>query len=146
MNTAWEQQKKKVWGQTPFESPTHSHVLLSSPKHCAQKPTFFLIVNKSLTLVILAEKMRGENGDRETDEWILARDREGHRDREERWTTGSLWSNGRLIWNRFEVPVQVKATIYITVPDYSSPLINYFVCSLGKKRLAQRRRQDIENW
>lgn len=72
--------------------------------------------------------MRGEDGDRKTDEWRLARDREGDREREEKWTSGWQCWNGRLIWNEFEESLQVKATIYITVPDCSShPLINYHV-------------------
>lgn len=53
------------------------------------KERTFSHCQESLTLVIWEEKMRGENGDRKTDEWRLARDREGHGDREEGWTTGS---------------------------------------------------------
>lgn len=53
------------------------------------------------------------------------------REGEKGWTSGSQRWNSRLIWNEFEEPVQVKATIYITVPDNSSHLlINYLVCSL----------------
>lgn len=81
--------EQKVSGQTSFESPTHSHVFLSSLKYFTQRQTFFSHCQESLTLVILEEKMRGENGDRKTDEWRLARDREGGRQREEGWTSGS---------------------------------------------------------
>lgn len=80
--------EQKVSGQTSFESPTHSHVFLSSPKFCAQRQTFFFSLSRE-SVVIFEEKMRGENGDRKTDEWRLARDREGGREREEGWTSGS---------------------------------------------------------
>lgn len=48
---------------------------------------------------------------------------ERDQEREEGWTSGSQWLNGRLIWNEFEEPGQVKATIYITAPEYSSHLL-----------------------
>lgn len=78
--------EQKVSGQTSFESPIPSLVFLSSLKYGAQRQIFFFPhCQESLTVVILREKMRAENGDGETDEWRLARDREG----EERWTSGS---------------------------------------------------------
>lgn len=80
--------EQKVSGQTSSESPIQSHLFLSSLKYRAQRQTFSHC-QESLTLEILEEKMRGENGDRKTDEWRLARDREGDRDREEGWTSGS---------------------------------------------------------
>lgn len=102
------------------------------------KKKLFSHCQENLTLVILEEEMREENGDRTTDEWRLARDREEDREREEGWTSGSQWWNGRLIWNEFEELVQVKVTIYITVPDYSSHL------SVHRRKDEKRREGKIK--
>lgn len=126
--------EQKVSGQTYFWK---SNSLSSIPfffKVLHTKTNFFSHCQENLTLVILEEKMRVENGDGNTDEWGLARDREGDIEREEGWTSGSRWWNARLIWNEFEELVQVKVTIYITVPDYSSHLLlNYHIFSLEKR-------------
>lgn len=81
--------EQKVSGQAYFESPIHFQVFISSLKYCAQRKKLFSHCQENLTLVILEEEMREENGDRTTDEWRLARDREEDREREEGWTSGS---------------------------------------------------------
>lgn len=145
MNTAWEPWNKGFQGRLLLKVQFTLMYFFSFPKYRTQRQTFSHY-QETLALVILEEKMRGENGDRKTDEWRLAWDGEGDRDWEEGWTPGSQWWNGRLIWNEFEEPVQVKATIYITVPHYSSHLL--IIVSVRWRKEENRRegktKEDIQ--
>lgn len=89
---------------------------------------------------ISGEKMSVENGDRRTDEWRLKRDKQSCTVREEGWTWGSQWWNGRLIWNELEKPEQVKPTHCLR--RFISAAENRLHCSLGRRNAAEWKSKD----
>lgn len=96
MNTAWEQQqgKKKVWGQTSFESPICSCIFLSSLKYRAQRQNFSTLSRKSNS----NNSGRRDEGEKMEIEGLMNGDwQEIERDRESRMRDGQLGHSDRAV-------------------------------------------------